>query len=305
MPHSVSMRNTWVALILAMSIAFPCAGQDTSIIRKSPATGTIVQPAPSAQTPKASQQPQAVQTPAKQGAPILKQQPVTGGAIQQISPAHVAPRTGLLPGAGQPPITAKTCKSNSDCPTWECWDGYCCDRHCMGKCESCGMPGHEGICTPVPDGQDPRRACTIVQGGHPACNTACYSGQCMWPDVGTPCEICAVCDGTGRCTKTPDDDERCGVISCKSMNDGCRTYEDIRTYRCEGFALCKTANLANCTRYTENYSWKDSSGVYRECSSGRIMYCYKDGIHLVWQDGPVIKECANGNVCKTCKPQQP
>ncbi len=182
----------------------------------------------------------------------------------------MAPRTSLLP-AGQTVVTAKTCKVPGDCPTLECWDGFCCDRHCMGKCVSCGMPGHEGICTPV-------SVCGRTSARH-----ARFAPRAT----------------------APADDERCGVISCKSMNTACRTYEDIRTNRCEGLALCKTGNLANCAQYTDHYSWKDASGVYRECATGRIMNCYKDGVHFVWQDGAVIRYCITGLVCKTCKPEEP
>jgi hypothetical protein len=261
----LSIRTACVVLIVTVCISFPCASQDTPVTKKKPATSTTVQPIP---------------------------------------PTHMVPRT-ILPTAGQTIVTAKTCKSNNECPTLECWDGFCCDKHCMGKCVSCGMPGHEGICTPVPDGQDPRRACTIVQGGHPACNTACYSGQCMWPDVGTPCEICAACNGTGRCTETPADDDRCGVISCKSQNTPCRTYEDIRTNRCESLGLCKTANYYNCLNFTDHYFWLDANGVRRECATGKIMNCYKSGIHWVWQDGSVIRYCNTGRVCTTCEPEEP
>ncbi len=296
--YSVRIQIVCVALVAILGYAFPCMGQDTSTIKKNPATGTTVQPTAPTQVPKTSQQ---TQTPVKPGTTAVKKEP----AMIEKRPAAAASKDSARPQTGQSSVTAKTCKGNNDCPTQECWDGFCCDRHCMGRCESCGLPGNEGTCTRVPDGQDPRRSCQISQGGHPACNAACYSGQCMWPDVGTRCGVCAACDGTGRCILTPADDERCGVISCKSLNTGCRTYDDLRGNRCEALGTCKTGNGTNCVWYTDHYSSRDANGDYRECATGRSMNCYKDGIHLVWQDGSVIRYCTTGNVCKTCKPQEP
>jgi len=134
------------------------------------------------------------------------------------------------------------CKLDRDCPNSNCVDGYCCDTKCEGNCRSCALPGHLGICTAVPDGQDPRRACQVSLGGHPACGGACYSGQCAFPDVGTSCGTCAICNGTGRCTLMPSDDPKCGTISCSELNTKCRVYEDLTSGRCAMLGSCKVAN---------------------------------------------------------------
>ncbi len=146
--------------------------------------------------------------------------------------------------------TATACKSDRECASGNCVDGYCCDDKCQGNCRSCALPGHEGTCTTVPDGQDPRRACQIALGGVPACWGACYSGQCAVPDLGTPCGVCAACDGNGRCTKTPPDDDRCGVIRCSGLNTPHRIYDDLRGNRCAYLGSCKTPNdTSTCTYY--------------------------------------------------------
>lgn len=265
----VCMRKACVALIVAIGIASPAAGDDRPIILKNPVTPTIVRPK---------------------------------------GLTHKAPEINRPTQAGQQPVKVeiKACKLPRDCPSGECWDGICCNATCRGKCVSCAMPGHEGICTPVPDGQDPRRACTIVQGGHPACNTACYSGQCMFPDVGKPCGICSQCNGTGRCTIMPTDDNLCGVLDCNGLDSPCRKYQDLRANRCASLGVCKTANdPATCTQYTNHYSSVDANDVRRECATGKIMNCYKRDTRWMWQDGSVIKDCYTGKVCVGCAPPTP
>jgi hypothetical protein len=150
-----------------------------------------------------------------------------------------------------PVLTVMTCKIDRDCGNDNCVDGYCCDTKCEGHCRSCAIPGHLGTCTAVPDGKDPRRACQVSLGGHPACGGACYSGQCAFPDNGTDCGLCSICDGTGRCTKMPVDDPRCGVIGCSSLSSMCRVYQDLKSGRCESIGSCRTISNANCTQYTD------------------------------------------------------
>jgi hypothetical protein len=235
--------------------------------------------------------------------------PAVQGAQTKIKSPVIQNMPAIPVAAGQPPASGeiKYCKSRNECPTKECWDGVCCKQSCMGNCVSCALPGHEGTCTPVPDGLDPRRACTISQGGHPACNTACYSGQCKWPDAGTPCELCMLCNGTGRCTIIAEDDPRCGVIQCKGLDSPCRQYHDLSANRCDGPNVCKTANNPlTCTQYVDFYSAVDANKVRYECATGKVMNCYRTHDNRwVWQDGAVIKSCSTGAVCPSCPPPDP
>ncbi len=161
-----------------------------------------------------------------------------------IPPIHPP---GPLPGG-----SVITCKIDRDCPNENCVDGYCCDQKCEGNCRSCAIPGHLGVCTAVPDGQDPRRACQVAVGGTPACGGVCYSGQCAFLDTGTPCGLCKACDGVGRCNRTPSDDPGCGVIECHELNTKCRVYDDLRSNRCAGFASCKISNDPGSCTYFHN-----------------------------------------------------
>ena len=60
------------------------------------------------------------------------------------------------------------------------------------------------------------------------------------------------CDGTGQCTKTPLDDNTCGIIDCDSLDTKCRDYHDLTANRCDSLGSCKQANsTATCTSYTD------------------------------------------------------
>lgn len=254
-----------------------------------------------------------------QGLPRILMRPNVPTAVRPVRPIPTAPQTTEpTPTDPQPteqqPVEASpepqpytACNANKDCPRGECWDGVCCNVKCNGNCVSCRLPGHEGTCTQVPNGQDPRRACCSSVGGHPSCIATCLDGQCTWPDIGVPCDLCMGCDGTGRCTQAQPDDARCGKVTCQGLNSYCRKYQDIEANRCAGAGACKAANdPATCVNYTVLYSGVDPAGVRRECTTGKAMNCYETpSHHMVWQDGPVIRYCTTGEVCRNCPPPQP
>lgn len=49
----------------------------------------------------------------------------------------------------------RSCMTAADCPSGFCVDGYCCDSACDGACQSCGLPGSKGTCSPVTTADDP------------------------------------------------------------------------------------------------------------------------------------------------------
>jgi hypothetical protein len=150
--------------------------------------------------------------------------------------------------------TGAACDGAAMCQSGFCVDGFCCNTACNGACEQCGAAGHEGTCTPVASGTDPRQKCHAASGGHAACNGTCNgSGQCTYPGVTTKCETCTACDGAGKCTTPMTDDSACGTIDCSGLDQACRTYDDVTADRCQGVGACKPANVAaTCT------SWKDT-----------------------------------------------
>jgi hypothetical protein len=148
-------------------------------------------------------------------------------------------------------VIGSICNSDSACYDGNCVDGVCCDHKCEGNCHYCAFPGHEGTCMDVPDWQDPRRACPMASGGTKECGASCYSGQCTFPDLGTPCGLCETCDGNGRCDKMPVDDSRCGVIPCVQLSSACRVYEDLKSGRCASLGSCKVVSTADCVQFTD------------------------------------------------------
>ena len=145
------------------------------------------------------------------------------------------------------------CDRDGQCKSGVCADGYCCDQHC-GQCGSCNLPGKEGICDFTPAGTDPAHEC-IDSASDPSgrCGGVCNGrGACEFPGAGTTCGTCKACDGSGKCSLAPEDDQTCGDIDCDGLDTTCRDYHDLRIRRCAALGSCKTANaLATCTDVTE------------------------------------------------------
>jgi hypothetical protein len=144
------------------------------------------------------------------------------------------------------------CAGNAECASDVCIDGVCCDVACGGTCEACVATktgGADGVCTPIPAGDDPDGECGLNEScnGLAACAkddgqscgapTECVSGFCV---DGYCCDT--ICDGSCRaCSATltggtdgvcaqvlegtdPDDD--CpGVQTCNAVG-GCGTDPD-------------------------------------------------------------------------------
>ncbi len=81
--------------------------------------------------------------------------PLPDRGFASRSESSIAPETGI-DGAqedgnqkdGAPSFIP--CFDDSECPTGYCVRHVCCDIPCQIPCVSCIVPGHVGICTPVP-----------------------------------------------------------------------------------------------------------------------------------------------------------
>ena len=78
---------------------------------------------------------------------------------------------------GDPLPDGSACNVDLDCLSGFCTDGFCCNTVCDSSelCSACNVPGDEGFCTAIPDGQDPADECPGLQ----------------------------VCDGTTQCREGP------------------------------------------------------------------------------------------------------
>ena len=126
------------------------------------------------------------------------------------------------------------CLTNESCYVGDCLgggqrDGFCCDRSCDNPCESCfsddtGQP--DGLCSPVPAGEDP-----VEPAG------------CETEDAST-CGQTGFCDGAGACELHGADVE-CAAAMCNTSGatparlcDGAGVCGEVETTSCEPFAGC-------------------------------------------------------------------
>ena len=149
------------------------------------------------------------------------------------------------------------CSASNQCGSGICNtnDNVCCDDVCGDACESCKLPGLQGTCTVIADGQDPENECagTGLCGG--TCNGA---NQCKFPQPTVDCGLCEQCDGAGACTlvaENTDPFDDCGLCrtcaggtaACKNQLLGEDFHDDCEDDPglpcglngvCDGNALC-------------------------------------------------------------------
>jgi len=100
-------------------------------------------------------------------------------------------------GGGCKAQNGTACSSANACASGVCADGVCCDSPCDGTCVSCNQVGRTGKCSPFTAGSDPQNECGL---GSDVCRSTCNgAGACDYPQAGTPCGPCQVCDGNGVC----------------------------------------------------------------------------------------------------------
>lgn len=133
------------------------------------------------------------------------------------------------------------CARATDCASFRCVDGVCCNSACTGQCEVCNLLGKEGICSPV-TGQPVgvRQAC---------------------PGAG-PCE--ASCDGVIRtsCATWPGAETSCGAPTC--------TGDQLTTYACGGNGTCHPTTTSCAADEV------CSGGACRHCGLAREPCCPPD-----------------------------
>lgn len=166
--------------------------------------------------------------------------------------------------ASGPKEIGDECSAASECDSGFCADGFCCESACEGDCIACGVPGNEGVCTPLMGGTQG----TCASG---ECGGVCDGkGACMYPGATTTCgaSTCVdgkqsgqLCDGNGQCvTGTAE----CGNYVC--FEGACPTSCATNTVCAIGFH-CDTASGA-CIGKSANGG---SCGVAADCESGQCV----------------------------------
>ncbi len=142
------------------------------------------------------------------------------------------------------------CDDASVCATPFCVDGVCCDASCEGQCEACNVAGREGVCSPIPEGDDPvdydNEAC---ESDGTVCGGACdgvTTSECGYPPRATECSPAACdptanegveasfCDGAGACAR--EEPVSCSPYACGSdaCNGDCTVDGD-----CDAASYCQ------------------------------------------------------------------
>jgi hypothetical protein len=96
-----------------------------------------------------------------------------------------------------------SCRSDDECATRFCADGFCCDTRCGVACYACNLPGTIGKCRPVSAGEDPANQCPaedpLTCGRVGGCNG---HGLCALQPASTICGEARSCL-LGECVSTP------------------------------------------------------------------------------------------------------
>jgi hypothetical protein len=209
-----------------------------------------------------------------------------------------APDAPLVEGDDGPTLAAEgtACTAAGQCASGFCSDGVCCQSMCRDTCRACNLPGMRGMCTPVPQGQDPRDECATEAPSTCAREGTCDGkGACQLHRAGTVCapSTCVggsetsarTCDGLGTCQ--PATTRACGSLGCGSAGlclTRCMTNAECTApTTCNGGMCTLAAMGARCTNPTE-------------CASG---FC-EQGVCCATACGGICRSCALAGTTGTC-----
>lgn len=186
------------------------------------------------------------------------------------------PETDVDCGGLCPPCEkGKGCLETTDCAAGVCEasDGICCDMACDQTCQSCKLPGMEGTCIYIQQGQDPEDECpgTQVCDGNTICvklvgetcsmEAECLSGNCVDGvccnlACNGVCQACNLAGSEGTCTNVPlgeDPSDECadgactGAATCQKANGGtCNNATQCGSGFCVDGVCCDTACDTKC-----------------------------------------------------------
>lgn len=172
-------------------------------------------------------------------------------------------------------MAGETCTISGECVTGYCVDGVCCATDCSDSCDACNVPGLEGTCSPVPNGQTPAA-------NHPACG----------PDPTSSCGRDGTCDGKGYCRKY-DVQTVCKPSSC-DVATNLFTAEST----CDGKGNCISPDSITCAPFvckpdmTACYPTCTPSGS--ECSAGNVCTNGSCGLKVDGSTCAADVECESG-----------
>jgi hypothetical protein len=213
----------------------------------------------------------------------------------------------------------EACDDASTCATPYCVDGVCCDAPCEGTCEACDVRGREGVCAPIPGGEDPARYDNEpCDGDGSLCGGTCDGvtrESCAYPSRATECAPPACdaarnegveasfCDGGGACVV--EEPVSCAPYACRgdACNGDCVVDAD-----CDGTSFCRAGTCSPrrndgvaCSRAAQCASGFCVDGVCCESAcDGQCEACGNGGTCGAVTGAPVGErpECAGSDACR-------
>ena len=150
--------------------------------------------------------------------------------------------------AGSGKSNGGACAAGAECSSGICADGVCCDSPCSGTCEKCSAAG---VCTPIPDGEDPDKECPTTplpptDGGAPPVDAGDEGGVeeagagFVIPDAGLVSDdnMCAgKCNGKRACAYAGKE-RTCGTVYCGNSKEQGRAACDSKGHCLYGKEEC-------------------------------------------------------------------
>jgi hypothetical protein len=187
-----------------------------------------------------------------------------------------------------------TCSGGTECTSGNCVDGVCCDTPACTDCSACNLAGHEGTCSPVPLGEDPRAFCA----GDAECGTTC--------DGAGACQIVAYCDVLCLTTQVPlvglASVSQLSPHACDPMQHTCDP-DPLASIPCPGNLECASATtcLTSCTHDADCIDSTHTDAMY--CNAGACVATLADGSpctrnaqcanYLCSKSGPTMNTCVS------------
>ncbi len=180
-----------------------------------------------------------------------------------------------------------TCAANSECTSGFCADGVCCSSACDGLCDSCDLPGSEGMCMPSPSGRE--CGLPICVGGRITAPGACdAAGMCMrMGAMDCPSGLCldaTTCDVNCNATSCPTGQICTAAMRCVTPaadGEACTAGDECISGSCADGVCCNSAcgdvcescdqpgREGRCTPYTAFTDPELECPIGSVCGGGR------------------------------------
>ncbi len=167
------------------------------------------------------------------------------------------------------------CGGAGECCSSQCWDGVCCNTNCGGSlCAACDLVGTVGVCSVVPNGEDPDDECpSYYKCALANCNGG---GNCQAAAAGKgSCPECEECDGS--------------YYRCQSVDNGTDPYGDCGSMGCSSRAVGWSGN--SCIPYGS------ATSMDGDCDGGS---CVDSCSNACQGTGAAIATCGSSECKKSC-----